>query len=161
MTVNSKIHRFACCLAILLGPSLASAANYRVVYSFQGAGDGSGPQASLTNVGGVLYGATTGSGGSGCASFDYGCGTIFKIAKNGDEKVLHVIRKGNRTASSPVSALRGCRGTPLWRHRVRGRDRLRRVRLREPFTSSIPRRAPNGGGSPSPAAPTAKCPSPT
>jgi uncharacterized repeat protein (TIGR03803 family) len=46
-----------------------------VLYSFAGPpSDGSGPAAGLTNVGGTLYGTTTGSGAGSC-----GCGTVFSI----------------------------------------------------------------------------------
>jgi uncharacterized repeat protein (TIGR03803 family) len=44
-----------------------------VLHSFGGQGDGSGPNGSLINVGGKLYGTTTEGGGT-C-----GCGTVFAI----------------------------------------------------------------------------------
>lgn len=48
----------------------------QVLHSFAGAPDGAGPEASLTDVKGKLYGTTAG-GGSGCGSV--GCGTVFRL----------------------------------------------------------------------------------
>ena len=90
----SSLRHLTAGFLLAIAPSFASAASYEVVYSFQGSGDGSGPWAGLINVGGVLYGTTTRGGGTGCASFDYGCGTLFKITKKGAEKVLHVFGSG-------------------------------------------------------------------
>jgi uncharacterized repeat protein (TIGR03803 family) len=47
-------------------------------HRFQGASDGAWPYGSLINVGGALYGTTSGGGGMGCA-ITYGCGTVFKV----------------------------------------------------------------------------------
>jgi uncharacterized repeat protein (TIGR03803 family) len=59
---------------------------YRVLYSFRGGTDGSGP-GSLLNVNGTLYG-TTGGGGM------YGYGTVFAITSSGRETVLYSFGKG-------------------------------------------------------------------
>jgi len=52
-----------------------------VLHSFAGGSDGGNPAAGLTNVGGVLYGTTTGGAGNS--------GTVFKITTSGTETVLH------------------------------------------------------------------------
>jgi uncharacterized repeat protein (TIGR03803 family) len=57
----------------------------------------------------VLYGTTTGGGGTGCASFDYGCGTLFKITQKGVEKVLHVFGSGS-DGIQPQATLLDVRG---------------------------------------------------
>lgn len=64
---------------------------YRVLHRFKDPADGEGP-GSLTNVGGVLYGATS-SGGSGCSP--YGCGTIFSITTSGTKKLLYSFKGGS------------------------------------------------------------------
>jgi uncharacterized repeat protein (TIGR03803 family) len=43
-----------------------------VLYSFAGGSDGEDPEGNLTDVGGVLYGTTTGGGASGS-------GTVFSL----------------------------------------------------------------------------------
>lgn len=59
-----------------------------VLYSFTGGADGGSPQlARLLNVDGYLYG-TTGAGGSSTACGG-GCGTVFKLAPDGTQTVLH------------------------------------------------------------------------
>jgi uncharacterized repeat protein (TIGR03803 family) len=58
-----------------------------VVYSFQAGSDGSGPTDRLVSINGELYG-TTQFGGTGCSGSG-GCGTIFKVTKNGTETVLY------------------------------------------------------------------------
>ncbi|MEI9933137.1 MAG: choice-of-anchor tandem repeat GloVer-containing protein [Rhizomicrobium sp.] len=64
----------------------------KVVYSFQsGEADGDTPQASLIEMGGMLYGTTyTGGSSSGC---NFGCGTIYSIDPETNlEKVVHLFQ---------------------------------------------------------------------
>jgi uncharacterized repeat protein (TIGR03803 family) len=49
----------------------------RVIYSFNGGNDGAAPLSGVIEVNGVLYGATSKGGGTGCDG--YGCGTVFSI----------------------------------------------------------------------------------
>lgn len=59
----------------------AAAQTLTTLYSFAAPPDGAGPLAGLIiDASGNLYG-TTQSGGSGCAG---GCGTVFKLARNGN-----------------------------------------------------------------------------
>jgi uncharacterized repeat protein (TIGR03803 family) len=70
---------------------LASGGAESVLHVFTGASDGAFPAASLLEDGvGNLYG-TTGAGGSTntCGTAWQGCGTVFEIAANGTESVLH------------------------------------------------------------------------
>jgi len=66
--------------------SITPAGVEKVLYSFKGGEtDGAGPQTSLIEVDGVLYG-TTGNGGSeGVQS----TGTVFKITLDGQETIIH------------------------------------------------------------------------
>jgi uncharacterized repeat protein (TIGR03803 family) len=59
-----------------------------VVYRFKGGSDGASPVGGLLYVNGTLYGATNEGGGTGCSS-GLGCGTVFDVAKSGQETVLH------------------------------------------------------------------------
>ena len=68
---------------------------FKVLYAFQGGNDGAYPQAGLIrDASGNLYG-TTRSGGGSNACGDYGCGTIFRLASDGTETVLHAFSGGS------------------------------------------------------------------
>jgi uncharacterized repeat protein (TIGR03803 family) len=71
----------------------------KVLYSFKGGsyGDGSSPQAGLTELGGVLYG-TTFRGGSGA-------GTVFKLTLSGNERVIYRFAPYRHDAQGPGSTL--------------------------------------------------------
>jgi uncharacterized repeat protein (TIGR03803 family) len=75
-----------------------------VLYNFQGgASDGAYPEAELVrDNAGNLYGTTVYGGGSGCGG--YGCGTVFKIAPDGTETVLHVF-SGANDGAMPLAGL--------------------------------------------------------
>ncbi len=77
-----------------------------ILHAFAGGSDGAYPAGSLIMDGSEnLYG-TTSSGGSEdmCGTLWDGCGTVFKIAANGTESVLHVFAGGSDGAY-PASAL--------------------------------------------------------
>lgn len=77
--------------AVLALPGSAPAA-FRVLYTFKGGSDGSGPAGSLIlDATGNLYGTTVG-GGTGCSSG--GCGTVFRLAPDGTETVLYSFAGG-------------------------------------------------------------------
>jgi uncharacterized repeat protein (TIGR03803 family) len=63
-----------------------------VVYAFTGGSDGAAPSGDLIDVDGVLYGTTSGGGGSGCDAF--GCGTVFKLTTSGKETVVYRFQAG-------------------------------------------------------------------
>ncbi len=66
-----------------------------VLYAFKGTPDGRAPLAALINVGGTLYGTTELGGDPGCASQNYGCGTVFKVTTAGAETVLYSFTGGS------------------------------------------------------------------
>lgn len=71
--------------------AIDGAGKERLLHSFTGKPDASSPFAGLLLRGGSLYG-TTASGGNVSACYSYGgdgCGTIFKIGKNGAESLLY------------------------------------------------------------------------
>jgi len=71
-----------------------------VLYAFTG-GDGANPSSGvIKGPAGVLYG-TTDFGGMGCS---LGCGTIFKLTRDGREKVLHTFTNGS-DGSDPAGPL--------------------------------------------------------
>ena len=76
-----------------------------VLHSFASAGgsDGTNPYAGLiADKKGSLYG-TTELGGAGCNG-RFGCGTVFKIAPDGNESVLHPFTDGS-DGGNPVDSL--------------------------------------------------------
>ncbi len=75
-----------------------------VLHYFQsGSGDGASPQATLTNVGGVLYGTTTYGGAGSCYS---GCGAVFSIdPATGTETVIYAFQGNGADGAYPEAAL--------------------------------------------------------
>src|SRR5207237_953480 len=82
--------------AVALSASLdsAHAKQFDVLYTFTGGFDGADPYGDLIADGaGNLYGTTSAGGGSpNCTG---GCGTIFKLAPDGTETVLHAFTGGS------------------------------------------------------------------
>ena len=86
---------------------LAADGTETVLHAFAGGNDGIGPSAGLImDKAGNLYG-TTGGGGSGNCSIgeDLGCGTIFEIAPDGTETVLHAFLNVRSHGYDPVAGL--------------------------------------------------------
>jgi uncharacterized repeat protein (TIGR03803 family) len=75
-----------------------------VLHFFTGKhGDGGNPIAGLIlDSAGNLYGTTQYGGGRGCSGL--GCGTVFELAPDGTETVLHSFERGNNGAN-PVGGL--------------------------------------------------------
>jgi uncharacterized repeat protein (TIGR03803 family) len=64
-----------------------------MLHAFTGGSDGATPFASVTRDGsGNLYGTTYTGGGGGCNG--NGCGTVFRVARNGTETVLYSFAGG-------------------------------------------------------------------
>ena len=79
-------------LAFVLSAGAAQA-GYSVLHAFTGGSDGAYPSAGLImDSGGNLYGTTAGGGGGSC---NLGCGTVFKLAPDGTETVLHAFTGGD------------------------------------------------------------------
>ena len=77
-----------------------------VLHNFTGLPDGASPSGSLIrDAEGNLYGATFRGGQVGNCEDGYGCGTIFKVAPDGDENVLYSFSSENAAAypSSPLA----------------------------------------------------------
>jgi hypothetical protein len=68
----------------------AAMSKEKVLYDFKGGADGSDPSSGLTPDGADnLYGTTmTGGGGGGRTCNSDGCGTVFKLSRDGTEAVL-------------------------------------------------------------------------
>jgi len=81
---------------------IAADGTYSVLYSFAGGSDGSHPGAGpVMDQSGNLYGTTYQGGGGGCAGS--GCGTVFKLAPDGTESVLHAFNGSD--GENPLSRL--------------------------------------------------------
>jgi uncharacterized repeat protein (TIGR03803 family) len=73
------------------------------LYSFAGGKDGAFTYATLfADKSGNLYGTTVNGGGSGCGGS--GCGTIFRVAPDGSETVIHSF-KGGQDGALPQGGL--------------------------------------------------------
>jgi uncharacterized repeat protein (TIGR03803 family) len=82
---------------------LAPDGTQTVLHAFKGGSDGEAPQAGLVMDGsGNLYGTTQQGGHVGKFS-PHGCGTVFKIAPDGSETVLHAFKL--RDGCAPTAAL--------------------------------------------------------
>jgi hypothetical protein len=79
---------------VLAGLTLASsawAAEYKVLHTFTGA-EGANPEGRLIlDAAGNLYGVTPYGDRSGGCPYDYGCGTVFKLAPNPDGSWTHTV----------------------------------------------------------------------
>lgn len=84
--------------------SITRGGSEKVLHSFDRP-DGAYPEGSLIVVNGTLYGTTEGGGSNSCPhNFAGGCGTIFSITTEGNEKVLRSFQQ--RTGGNgPVAAL--------------------------------------------------------
>lgn len=107
-TPTNKIRRrlkLILALAVMLAAwaAAAPAQNYKfkVLHTFHGA-DGATPEVALTtDAGGNLYGATTTGGTGKCTK--YGCGTVFKLNKAGEQQWLYSFGGSNgRLPAGPL-----------------------------------------------------------
>lgn len=77
---------------------LDTAGKVHVLYQFTGGADGTSPLGSLVaDANGNLYGVAQVGGDFHCSSTRFpgeGCGTVFRLAKNGKFKVLHAFHGG-------------------------------------------------------------------
>lgn len=89
----------SCGTVFMLSPS-GGTWKETVVYSFQGGADGAEPTAGMIwDKGGNLYGTTAGGGTTGL-------GTVFELANNGQESVLHTFQGGEDGAEPTAN--------PVW-----------------------------------------------
>lgn len=98
-------HRWAAMMVAAILMTLAAAMatpaqTFAVLYTFTGGMDGGSPSSGLIrDSAGNLYG-TTAFGGYVTGSCTEGCGTVFKVQKNGKESVLYRF-KGAADGGSP------------------------------------------------------------
>ncbi len=107
--------------------SITPGGEEKVLHTFVGNGtDGCGPHAGLIEVGGKLYGTTSGGGLYGCGNYSGAnydpCGTVFSITTDGKEKVLHFFGSyGSGDGDDPNASLIDVRGTLYGTTSVGGR----------------------------------------
>jgi uncharacterized repeat protein (TIGR03803 family) len=112
LNVKDKLYGTTCCggangngNVFSITPSGAET----VLYNFgSGSEDGAGPQASLINLKGTLYGSTSG-GGTFCSPYTF-CGVVFSITQSGTESVLHNFG-GSGDGADPDADLINVNGT--------------------------------------------------
>lgn len=76
-----------------------------VLYSFKGAPDGAGPTTALIRgENGNFYGTTGGGGSTGPNCGSFGCGTVYKLDREGKETVLYAFPGGDE-GSGPEGRL--------------------------------------------------------
>jgi uncharacterized repeat protein (TIGR03803 family) len=86
------------------------------LYAFHGGNDGAWPRARLLDESGTLYGTTEFGGGGPCYVFykrrPSGCGTVFKLASDGTETVLHALQGGTDGRFPVIGLTADKAGTP-------------------------------------------------
>jgi len=86
----------------MLAPS-AQAAQFKVLYNFQGGSDGGNPYTGLVPDGqGGYYGTTSYGGGTGCGG--NGCGMIYDVSPDGIETVAYAFA-GDADGRAPYASL--------------------------------------------------------
>lgn len=86
-----------CCIATCFaGAAQPAAATEKTLHNFKGGSDGVAPYAPvIDDSAGNLYGTTYGGGGgTDCRASLQGCGTVYRISKDGTETVLHAFAGG-------------------------------------------------------------------
>lgn len=89
--------------AVLAMAVPAHAAKFRVLYQFQGGTDASGPIGGVTKDGKLLYGTTYFGG-------DNNLGTVYALAKDGTESVLHSFGSGSDGANPEAGLVADAKG---------------------------------------------------
>jgi uncharacterized repeat protein (TIGR03803 family) len=79
-----------------------------IIYSFAGGTDGAYPVAAPISIDGELYGTTSIGGNGGCIALK-GCGTIYAVSRNGQERVLYAF-KGATDGEGPSASLTDVNG---------------------------------------------------
>jgi uncharacterized repeat protein (TIGR03803 family) len=89
--------------------SITKSGAERVLHSFSANNDGFSPEAPLVNVKGTMYG-TTSAGGATTAQCGNGCGSVFRITREGAESVVYYF-VGGASGRYPLSGLLYVNGT--------------------------------------------------
>lgn len=95
---------------------LDTAGNLHVLYEFTGGSDGSQPFGPLVpDANGNLYGVAKSGGDLACPEFPQaGCGTVFRLARNGKLRVLHTFHGGTDGATPQPGLLLDTVGGKLY-----------------------------------------------
>jgi uncharacterized repeat protein (TIGR03803 family) len=88
-------------LCAVTGASPACAASERVIYSFTGGADGAFPSSGLIDLGGTLYGTTTGNGTAG---------NVYAVKRSGAQSTVYAFTGGSNGAA-PGGGLTNVKGT--------------------------------------------------
>jgi uncharacterized repeat protein (TIGR03803 family) len=108
--------------------SITPSGTENVLHDFGNGTDGSQPAAGLIDVGGTLYGTTSGGGSyyrsaPRCTNSYYlPCGTVFSITPSGTEKVVHSFGGNRGDGLNPVASLIEVNGTLYGTTRNGGRS---------------------------------------
>jgi uncharacterized repeat protein (TIGR03803 family) len=92
----------SCCGTVF---SVTPAGAENVLYSFQGGSDGAIPWAGLIDVGGELYGTTTGGGLVNCYNGAESCGTVFEVSPTTGIESVRYAFKGGADGGQPQASL--------------------------------------------------------
>jgi len=76
-----------------------------VLHSFAGSPDGAFPSGLVEDAAGNLYGATIEGGIAGGPCGSFGCGTVYKLTKTGQETVLYRFTNSNGDGENPFTTL--------------------------------------------------------
>src|ERR1700689_1557565 len=94
-------------LASIVVAAQTQATKFKVLHTFHGK-DGAAPTGTLVrDSAGNIYGTTSGGGAGGCDG--YGCGTVFKMTKEGKEVWLYSF-KGTNQIDPSAGLLRDANG---------------------------------------------------
>jgi uncharacterized repeat protein (TIGR03803 family) len=86
---------------------LNSVGKETILYTFTGGADGAGPSTLMRDAAGNLYGSTGGGGDINCNRG--GCGTVFKLGRNGKKTILYTFTDAV-DGSDPVGLIRDVTG---------------------------------------------------
>jgi uncharacterized repeat protein (TIGR03803 family) len=92
----------------VVGSHAALAQTFQVIHTFSGRGDGGTPQSGVTIDGaGNLYGTASIGGGSECDFIGSGCGTVYKLQRQGSGWTLNPLYKftGGSDGADPAGGV--------------------------------------------------------
>ena len=94
--------QFGCGSVYRLDP----AGKLHVLHAFTGGADGAQPEGPLVeDRAGNLYGVAEAGGDFSCPESEAGCGTVFRLARNGQLTVLHAFLGGEQDGATPQPGL--------------------------------------------------------
>jgi uncharacterized repeat protein (TIGR03803 family) len=107
--ISSRCSFLAGIASVIVATAFSVAAESKevVLYTFKGGSDGATPISSLIeDNSGDIFGTTVAGGGSvDCPTKSQGCGTVFEIAPDGSETVLHAFAVGAGDGANPFAGV--------------------------------------------------------